>query len=407
MHNSLHTDKSAASEPEASPLKLGRAAVIASALTIAVVVFGVTMRANTAGEVRRWTDERATPSVSLYQPRYDASSNVLVLPGNLQAFFEAPIFARVSGYLKRWDVDIGARVKAGQLLAEIDTPELYQQLEQAKADLVSAKSNEKLAEITAQRWKNLRATDSVSQQEADQKAGDLAAKTAAVAAAQANVNRYQTLESFKRITAPFDGIVTARKTDIGALINAGSGTGVELFSVADVHKLRVFARVPQIYASRIKIDMSAVLMVPEHPGKTFPAVLKRTSGAISATSGTLLAELEVDNKEGLLTPGSYAEIKLDLAGNSKAQRVPASALILRRGGVQLATVDKENRVVMKKVIVGLDLGSEVEILSGLDAADKVIETPPDSLEQGDLVRVLEPAAPKPVAQSPSPKKEKE
>lgn len=393
MHNESLPDQSITFGGERHPKGLKRLGIVTALVAIGVVVAGISIRFYSTGNVRQWTDEQAIPVVKLIQPGPDTAPRSLVLPGNLQAYYEAPIFARVNGYLKRWDVDIGAHVKAGQLLAEIDTPELDEQLAQAQADLASARSNAQLAEITAKRWKNLLDTDSVSKQETDQKLGDLAAKNAAVDAAKANVKRILALESFKRIVAPFDGTVTARKTDIGALINAGSGNGVELFSVADVHKLRAYVRVPQVYASKISPGMAAILSVPEYPGETFPAVLKRTSGAINTASGALLAELEVDNKDGRLTPGGYAEIKMELAANSKLRRVPASALILRKGGVQLATVDASNRVVLKPVKTGLDYGTEVEILAGLTSEDKVINSPPDSIENGDVVRIEKDAEP--------------
>ena len=399
MHKESHSEPSVTFGSERHPPKLKRLALIASIVALGVVAAGIAIRMHNTSSVKQWTDERAVSVVRLVSPERSESPDGLTLPGNLQAYIEAPIFARVSGYLKRWNVDIGAQVKAGQLLAEIDTPELDEQLAQARADLTSAQSNEKLAEITAKRWQNLRMTDSVSQQEADQKASDLAAKTAAVAAAQANVSRIQALESFKRILAPFDGIVTARKTDIGSLINAGSGTGVELFRVADVKKLRLYVNVPQIYAAKIKPGMTAYLSVPERPGERFAAVLKRTSGAISAASGTLLTELEVDNKDGLMTPGGYAEVKFDLAADKHLRRLPASCLVLRKGGVHLATVDKDNRVTLKKVEVGLDFGTEVEILSGLDANDRVIDSPPDSIEAGDVVRVEKDSEPGKQAQA--------
>lgn len=395
MHNEHHHDEPGFPHASAKPTGLKRAGVIVAVAAILLVATGIWARANKAGEVQKWTNERAVPSVSVLTAKDVAAKSELVLPGRLEAYSEAPIFARVSGYLKKWNVDIGTQVRAGQLLAEIDTPELYQQLEQAKADLANAQANEALAESTAKRWKNLRATDSVSQQETDQKNSDLAVRSAAVAAAQANVSRMKSLESFKRVTAPFDGVVTSRKTDIGALINAGSGNGVELFRVADVHILRVSVRVPQNQAARIQAGMIATLTVPEHPGQTFSATLKRTSGAISTTSGTLLAELEVDNKEGKLTPGAYAEIKLGLAADNQTKRVPASALILRKGGVQLAVVGKDNRVVMKKIQMGRDFGSEIEVLSGLDPDDRIIDSPPDSLEDGELVRIEVPPPAKP------------
>lgn len=374
----------------AKPLPIKRGLLILGIIAVAVIAGGLAMRAKSAQEVRTWTDARATPIVYAQTAKEVAGKNEILLPGRLEAYSEAPIFARVGGYIKRWHVDIGSRVKSGQLMAEIDTPELSQQLEQAKADLANAQANETLAETTAKRWKNLRATDAVSQQETDQKLSDLAARSAQVSAAQANVSRMRALEAFRQVNAPFEGVVTARKTDVGALINAGSSNGTELFRVADVHVLRVSVRVPQNQAAKIKVGMTATLTVPEHPGKTFPATLKRTSGAISTASGTLLAELEVDNKDGLLTPGAYAEIRLGTADEAPSKRVPASALIFRKGIAQLGIVDSEGKVTLKKVQIGRDFGAEVEITAGLADGDRLIISPPDSLEEGDLVRVQEP-----------------
>ena len=390
MHNDAHVDESRTSTAPTHNLHLLRLGIIAAILAVAIVSSGIIIRKGRANDTRKWTGERAIPSVALINPRHDTVQHELQLPGRLQAYYEAPIFARVSGYLKRWNVDIGAHVHSGDVMAEIDTPEIDEQLKRAEADLANVVSKEKLAEITAKRWKNLLATDSVSQQEADQKAADLAVTQSEVAAAEANMNRDQALKSFKQVTAPFDGIVTARETDIGALINAGSGSGVELFKIADVHKLRLYMQIPQIYAAKTKVGMSATLTVPEHPGQSFSAVLTNRSGSINPLSGTLLAEFEVDNKAGMLTPGSYAEVKLGLPQSPLTMRVPASALIVRHGGVQLAVVDKNEHVILKKVVIGLDFGNDVEILSGLDPAEKLIDSPPDSLEQGDLVRVEKP-----------------
>ena len=391
MHNEVHDSESPTSTIPAHNLNLRRTGIVAAIIAIAIVSSGVLIRRSRASDTKQWTNERAIPSVLLIKPVHGDSQHDLRLPGRLQAYNEAPIFARVSGYLKRWNVDIGAQVHAGQILAEIETPEIDEQLKQVKADLADAESREKLAEITAKRWKNLLASDSVSQQEADQKAADLAVSQSVVAAAEANMNRIQALESFKHVTAPFDGIVTARETDIGALINAGSGSGVELFKVADVHKLRLYVQIPQIYAEKTKAGMPALLTVPEHPGQVFSGKMTSDSGAINPLTGTLLAEFEVENKTGLLKPGSYAEAKLGLPQSASTVRVPASALIVRHGGVQLALVDTKGHAILKKVTIGLDYGNDVEILSGLDPADQIIDSPPDSLEEGDLVHVEKPA----------------
>lgn len=372
-----------------SKSRLKRAGVVALIIAAIVVAWGLVSRSRNAREVNVWTQEQATPTVEIIAPHRGNSIRTLVLPGNLQPYIDAPIFARVNGYLLRWYHDIGARVKAGELLADIDTPELDHQLDQARADLASALSNQQLAEVTAKRWLNLLTTDSVSQQDADEKVADLAARRAAVDAARANVGRIEAFESFKRVVAPFDGVVTVRKTDVGALINAGSGT--ELFNVASIDPLRLYVPVPQSYTQQIKAGIKATLSVPEHPDKEFSAVLTRTSGSISGSSGTLLAELAVTNKEGLLTPGSYAEVKFELPENAAIQRVPASALILRHGGVQLAVVQPDNHVKLKKVVIGRDFGAEVEILSGIEPNDRLVDSPPDSLEDGDQVRVSTPA----------------
>ncbi len=382
-----------------SKSRLKRAGVIALIIAAIIVAWGLISRTRNAREVNVWTQEQAIPVVEVIAPHRGNSIRTLVLPGNLQPYIDAPIFARVNGYLLRWYHDIGAHVKAGELLADIDTPELDHQLDQARADLASALSNQQLAEVTAKRWLNLLTTDSVSQQDADEKVADLAARKAAVDAARANVGRIEAFESFKRVVAPFDGVVTARKTDVGALINAGSGT--ELFNVASIDPLRLYVPVPQSYTQQIKAGIKATLSVPEHPDKEFNAVLTRTSGSISGSSGTLLAELAVTNKEGLLTPGSYAEVKFELPESAAIQRVPASALILRLGGVQLAVVQPDNHVKLKKVVIGRDFGSEVEILSGIEPNDRLVDSPPDSLEDGDQVRVSNAAAATPAAQAPT------
>jgi RND family efflux transporter MFP subunit len=363
-------------------------AIVVSIVALAIAGIGVFLRQRDAGEVKQWTQEQTIPTVAVVQPHAGGAGSTLTLPGNLQPYTEAPILARVNGYLKAWKHDIGAHVKKGELLAEIDTPELDHQLDQARADLNSAVSNLQLAEVTAKRWKNLLSSDSVSQQSSDEKTADLSARKAAVDAARANLGRIEAFEVFKHVVAPFDGVITARKTDVGALISGGSGT--ELFSLANVDTLRLFVPVPQSYSQKVKVGMKAALTVPEHPERKFTAVLKRTSGAINGNTGTLLAELAVSNQEGLLTPGGYAEVLFDLADNPASLRIPSSTLILRKGGVQLAVLQANHHVNLKQVIIGRDFGSEVEILSGVAEQDLIIDNPPDSLENGDEVRVNPP-----------------
>jgi RND family efflux transporter MFP subunit len=286
-----------------------------------------------------------------------------------------------------WYKDIGAHVTAGDLLATIETPDLDQELAQAKADLAVAQANDRLAEVTAERWQKLLKSDAVSVQEVDVKAGDAAAKRASVEAAQAAVARLQAQEAFKRIVAPFDGIITSRRTDVGALINAGSGVGPELFAVADVHRMRVYVRVPQAESAGIATGMQATLSLPQYPDRTFPAMVRTTAKAIDPASNTMLVELAADNADGALTPGTFADVHFQLPPEPDIVRIPTSALLFRAGGLKVATVGAGGKAVIKPVRAGRDLGSEVEVLSGLEPSDAVINSPPDSLLAGEEVRV--------------------
>jgi RND family efflux transporter MFP subunit len=373
---------------------LGLLGVAVLGVATAVAVIGIMDRHQSEAELQTWTDAAAVPTVAVVTPGHGEARQELVLPGDVEAFYQAPIYARVSGYVKMWYEDIGARVKAGQLLAEIDAPDLDQQLAQAKGNLSIAKANEELAALTARRWQALRATDSVSQQTADEKAGDAAAKHAAVAAAEAEVQRLNALESFKRITAPFDGVVTARKTDVGALINAGSDSGPELFSVADVHAMRVYVRVPQTFAPELRIGMTATLVLPQHTTRTYTAKLATTSNSISADSRTVLVELHADNTDGSLLPGTYADVHFQLPEAPGILRLPTSALLFREHGLEVATVGPGDKVLLTPIEVGRDLGTEVEVTSGITASDRVIDSPPDSIAAGELVKI---AAPEPKA----------
>jgi RND family efflux transporter MFP subunit len=349
--------------------------------------WGIVSRARADLRLQHWTEERARPTVSLIELVRADSDQELVLPGTLRAYIDASIYARVSGYLKRWYVDIGAHVKAGQVLAEIETPELDQQLLQAQADLATSRANERLSATTSARWAKMLASDSVPQQEADEKAGDYEAKKAIVAAAEANVARLRATASFKKIIAPFAGVVTARRTDVGALINAGAGAGQELFRVADTHKARIYVDVPQTYTGRLRAGTQAVLRVPEKPDEAFAAAVTDTSASISENSRTMLVQLEADNANGELLPGSYVDVRFKLAVQKGILRLPISALLFRRHGLEVATLGPNDKVVLKHVALGRDFGTEVEVVSGLSSSDRVIDSPPDSLADGDWVTV--------------------
>jgi RND family efflux transporter MFP subunit len=369
------------------PRRLKTIGIIAACVAVGVVALGVIDRVYADQRLTNWTSARAIPTVNLVSLNSGVGPQALVLPGDVQAFYTAPIHARVSGYLKRWYVDIGGPVKAGQALAEIDTPDLDQQLAQAKADLGTAVANQHLSQTTADRWAGLLAQDAVSQQDDDSKKGDLAAKSALVAAARANVARLEALESFKRITAPFDGVVTTRSTDIGALISVGGPTDTPLFTVADESKLRIYVRVPQSYSADIKPGMSASFTVPEYPGRTFTANLATTADAITPQNGTLLIQLQIDNASHVLKSGDYAQVHFALPADGGAIQVPASALMFRDSGMSVAVAEPGGRVAIKTVAIGRDMGAIVEIAAGLTPADRVIDNPPDSLRPGDQVRI--------------------
>lgn len=368
--------------------KLAVAGVVGAVVVIAVVVSGIALRSVDARKLKDWTDAQAVPTVTIIQPVRAATGPALILPSRLEAYSRAPIFARVSGYLKSWNVDIGAHVTAGQLLAVIETPELDQQILQARADLVSAQANSSLAATTAKRWQSMLGTDAVAQQEVDERTGDYNAKKAIVAAAQANVDRLMATKSFARIVAPFDGVVTARETDVGALINAGSGgVGQELFQVSDVKQLRVYVQVPQNYAPIVNHGTTATLTVPAYPDQQFTARVVASADSVNSNSGTTLVQLLVDNNDGKLLPGGFASLQFKLPTNANSLRVPASALVFNSRGLQVATLGSGDHVVFRKVTINRDLGDAVEIGSGLSAGDRVIDTPPDGLADGDAVQI--------------------
>ncbi|HKV05454.1 MAG TPA: efflux RND transporter periplasmic adaptor subunit [Candidatus Acidoferrales bacterium] len=365
------------------------AAVVALLIVAAIVIVGIVPRWKTRAALKNETYDLAIPTVSVIHPKLGAPQTEIVLPGNVQAFTDSAIYARTNGYLKKWYVDIGTRVTAGQLLADIETPEMDQQLDQARADLSTAQANYRLAEVTAARYQELLKTDSVSKQDVDNANGDFEAKKAMVASAEYNVKRLEQLQSFEKIYAPFDGVITARNTDIGHLINSGAGgPATELFHIAAIRKMRVYVNLPQQDSQAAKPGMSADLTFLEFPGRRFPGTLVRTADSIDVASRTLLVEVDVDNPHGEILPGAYTEVHLKVTAGTPALILPVSALIFHAEGLQVATVQNGNRAELRKIILGRDLGTEVEVVSGLAAGDSVIADPPDSLVPGEIVRVV-------------------
>lgn len=368
-------------------------ALIAASVLAGVVVFnGLQVRAKDAAQLKALADKQSTVTVTVISPTSNSDAAALSLPGRIEANAKAPLYSRISGYLRTWKADIGTSVKAGQVLAEIDTPDLDQQILQAKAELASTQANAALSENTAKRWQSLQATNFVSPQAVEEKLADLNAKLAVVNASQANVNRLQALKNFSRIVAPFDGVVTARNTDVGQLINAGGAPGSELFVVSDVKRLRLYVNLPQNQVSNIQKGTTAKFTVPEQPGQVFTATVQSMSQAISSSSGSMLVQLSAENKRGELLPGGYASVSFSIAPQANLLSVPPSALVYTKSGVQVATVNAENKVVMKPVVIARDYGNRLELLSGIQANDKVIENPPDGVTQGDLVQVRTPQA---------------
>jgi RND family efflux transporter MFP subunit len=325
-------------------------------------------------------------------PQGTDAGDALVLPGNVQAFNSAPLYARTNGYVSKWFVDIGSPVKAGQLMATIDAPEVDQQLAAARADLQTAKANESLASTTATRWTTLLQKDAVSKQESDEKTGDFAAKRAVTNAAAANVSRLVATQGFSRIIAPFAGVVTSRSTQIGQLVTAGSAAAQPLFTVSDVSRMRIYVRVPQSYSAEVHPGLHAALTLPEYPDRTFDAVLTRTADAVDQQSGTVLVELQAANGDGALKPGAYAQVKFPISGTSGSVTIPASAVLYRSDGTLVATVGPGNKVVMHPIKIGRDSGDKLEVTAGLSKSDKLIDSPPDSISNGDPVKIAEAGA---------------
>ena len=375
------------SSPKVSRGLLSTMLVLGAAIAIFVVVSGIGARQSDADRLSERAQTQAVMTVNVIAPSPATGSASLDLPGRIEAFSKASIYARISGYLKSWKADIGTPVKAGQLLAEIDTPDLDQQILQAKAELASTQANAALSENTAKRWQSLLATNFVSSQAVEEKLGDYKVKQAIVAASQANVNRIEAMKNFSRIVAPFAGVVTARNTDVGALINVAGNAGSELFVVSDIKRLRLYVNLPQAYVAQIHKGTVAKFTVPGKPGKTFTATVMSMSQAIHTASGSMLIQLSADNPNTELLPGEFANVSFELAGVSAGLSVPPSALIFTKAGLRVATVSADNKVVLKAVVIGRDYGNKVELSSGLDATDRVIESPPDGVTDGDLVKV--------------------
>jgi RND family efflux transporter MFP subunit len=385
----LHSDRAA--DPQHRPKRGIWIAIIALIVVVCVVAAGILPRMKAKADLRGETNDLAVPTVSVVQPKQGAPAEEIVIPGNIQPFIDSPIYARTNGYLKKWYTDIGTHVKTGQLLAEIDTPEVDQQLQVAKSDLATADANEKLAQTTSTRYQDLKSTDSVSKQDVDNAEGDFAAKKATRESAAANLKRLADTQAFQKIYAPFDGVITARNTDVGNLINSGNGGAAqELFHIAQTSKMRVFVNVPEQYSQAAKPGLTADLTLAEFPNRRFTGKLTRTSNSIDPGTRTLLVEVDVDNPTGELFPGAYAQVHLKLPSGSPVFILPVSCLIFQTAGLQVVTVDDNNKAAIKPVTLGRDYGSEVEVVTGITGGDKVITNPPDSIVDGELLRIATP-----------------
>jgi RND family efflux transporter MFP subunit len=363
----------------------GGIAVIAALM---LVISGIRAREDSSAKLREWTDSQAIPPVAVIFAEAGALTATIDLPGRLEAYYRAPIFARVNGYLRSWSADIGARVKAGEVIAEIDAPDLDQQLLQARADLTNQQASAKLSEVTLARRKTLIASNFVSMQEIDERTADLSNKIAAVNSSQANVERLEALAGYKKITVPFDGIVTARATDVGALINAGGGSGPPMFVISDIRKLRVYVNVPQTYVPSVRIGAKSVISVPEYPARTFDATVEASAQAVDVSSGTTQMQLGLENAAGELMPGGFATVRLTLQRDGGPLHIPSSALVFNQNGLRVATVGADDRVLFKAVTIARDLGRDIELASGITLDDRIINAPPDGIVDGDQVRIV-------------------
>lgn len=374
--------------PDSGTLK--KVGIGAAVIALAVVAFGVATRISATNDLQTVAEQASTPTVSVVSPTAAQGGDGLVLPGNVQAYNSAAINARTNGYVRRWLADIGDRVQAGQTLAILDAPEIDQRLAQAKADYQTALANQRLAATTSKRWNAMLAQDAVSQQEADEKAGDLAAKTALANAALASVRELNALHGFTRLAAPFSGVVTSRSAQVGALVVAGNAASQPLFTVSDVHRMRIYVRVPQVYSSQIHAGMKASLSLPEFAGREFEASLTRSANSVDAQSGAMLVELQADNSDGALKPGAFAHVRFAIEGTAGGLRLPGSTILAAEEGPSVALVGSDGKVTLRRVTIARDEGKTVLVSVGLKPGDKVIDSPPDSIRTGDRVRVAAP-----------------
>lgn len=381
--------------PDLAPAPAGRAKLLVGVVLLVLLVGGAITylsRRSASDALAKETEEVSVPTVAVVQPQSEPGNDELVLPGNLQAYIESPIFAQTTGYLVRWYKDIGSQVQKGELLATIDTPEVDQQLSQARASREQIKAALGLAKISADRWADLRKTDSVSQQEADQQASGYQQAVANLAAAEANVRRLEQLESFKNVYSPFSGVLTRRNVDPGALINSGAATGREMFDIARVDPLRVYVSVPQAYAPSMKVGAKANVTLQEFPGQKFMGAVARTAEAIDPATRTLNTEVDVPNKNGKLLPGSFGQVHFATGSSVPRITIPVNAMLFRAQGPQVAVVDKDGKVHLRPIVIGRDFGATLEILGGVEVSDQIIINPSDSLEEGQPVHVVQPGA---------------
>jgi RND family efflux transporter MFP subunit len=393
QQHSKHQHATIARPPELPPAPPRKALTVAGVFMLVLLVAGVFTlieHSNHGRALAKETEQNAVPSVAVVHPLAEKPDVELVLPGSLQAFKESPIYARTNGYLVRWLKDIGSRIQKGELLAQIDTPEVDQELNQGRAARQQILSQMELAKISSERWENLRKTDSVSAQEADQQTSGYQQAKANLVAADANVRRLEQLESFKNVFAPFTGVLTRRNVDPGALINAGAG-GKELFDVAQVDTLRVYTSVPQAYAPFIKPGVKASVTLQEFPGKKFAGVVARTAEAIDPATRTLLTEVDVPNKDGLLLPGYFGQVHFAIGANVQKLTVPVNAMLFRAEGAQVAVVGPDHKVQLRPLVIGRDYGTSLEVLGGLEVSDQIIINPSDSLENGQPVNIAQPS----------------
>ena len=378
------------------PTPAGRAKLLIGAALLVLITAGAVTFLNRKSEtdaLAKETEAVSVPTVAVVEPQAEPGNDELVLPGNLQAFMESPIFARTNGYLLRWYKDMGSKIQKGELLAAIDTPEVDQELSQARASREQIKAALGLAKISADRWANLLKSDSVSQQEADQQASGYQQALANLAAGDANVRRLEQLESFKNVYAPFSGVLTRRNVDPGALINSGAGVaGKELFDIARVDPLRVYVSVPQAYAPNMKVGMKANVTLQEFPGQKFLGAVVRTADSIDPATRTLNTEVDVPNKDGKLLPGSFGQVHFATGTSVPRITIPVNAMLFRAEGPQVAVVDKDGKVHLRPISIGRDFGATLEILGGLEVSDQIIINPSDSLEEGQKVHVAKPNA---------------